>query len=614
MTMRLTKMMDALKKYDGGLLDWVGEEKTNQIKNDPYYAKDLQLLRNAVQEMSGKPLSCIPYSYFKQFDETGSRTDFERVYDSHRRALSVFALSVLLDGTHLEDLENAIWALCDEYSWCLTAHFRYGGTNIPRIFNPAPRKDGKPDPYSFEQPYVVDLGAACTAAALSEVLCLLEDRLAPLVVHRARKVLMERIIEPFMAVNAPFWWETIPMNWAAVCANGVGVAAIYLIEDDEMLAPILTRCTQAMECYLDGFEADGVCAEGLGYWNYGFSHFVVYADLLKRRTNGEIDLFADELVHRVACFYQNGTLNENNAVCFSDCHDKARHQRFLVHYLHSVYGDVEVPKAEYEEDFSASLSDANRLLRDLFWSDPANDTDGNKPDGEALYQETQWAICRKTVDGASVGFAVKGGHNEEPHNHNDVGSYLLDIDGEVLLGDVGAGMYTRQYFSAERYDFLVNGSQGHPVPIINGKTQIEGKDARATVYHAEADEEKMTVYMEMAAAYGLEGLSSLERHVEFNKNSAVLSVADTYAFSGEPMAVTERIPTKVCPTLLDDGGVVIRGEKAAVKITCDVPCTWTITETEYPESSENLHQKAWLIDAAVIPASGDTVTLQIERV
>ena len=48
-------------------------------------------------------------------------------------------------------------------------------------------------------------------------------------------------------------------------AGGVGIAAMYMIDDNDMLAPILTRCTESMEGFFTGFKADGVCAEGLGY-------------------------------------------------------------------------------------------------------------------------------------------------------------------------------------------------------------------------------------------------------------------------------------------------------------------------------------------------------------
>lgn len=61
-----------------------------------------------------------------------------------------------------------------------------------------------------------------------------------------------------------------------------------------------------MDYYLQGFGPDGACLEGLGYWNYGFGYFVYYADLLRKRTRGEMDWFRAEKVGRIALFQQKG--------------------------------------------------------------------------------------------------------------------------------------------------------------------------------------------------------------------------------------------------------------------------------------------------------------------
>lgn len=607
--MRLVTMMQALKK--GSATDWkkIPETKWEQIRKDPYYAPHVALMRERAAEKGGKLLECIPYSYFKLFDETGSRTEFQQIYRDHRNAMSVFAMAALIDGTHIDDLENAIWAICDEYSWCLTAHFRYGGTKIPALLNPAPTADNKMKPYLHEQPEMIDLCAAQTAADLAEITTLLEDKLAPIVVYRARKLIRERVLEPFMAINKPFHWETVPMNWASVCGGGVGIAAMYMIDDDDMLAPILTRCTESMECYLSGFKADGVCAEGLGYWSYGLGHFMIYADLLKRRTAGEVDLFAEPITHKVALFHQNAFLNKNNAVCFSDCHAHVMYDCYTTHYLYHIYPDVEIPPQEYANPIMGGGDYFTPVLRNFLWTEP-DDKCGPPADADSLYNETQWAISRKTFDTCRVAFAAKGGDNNEPHNHNDLGSFVLDVNGDVLLGDLGGGMYSRQYFSAERYTMLVNGSHGHPVPIIDGKLQVPGEEAAAADYQAEADETAVRVRMELASAYPDAGVSSFVRAFTFTKTGTpTLTIDDTFGWAGEAKPVTERFTTLVEPAVQADGSVLIRGENGAISLrAANGACAWKVTQTEYEEAPENLHQKAWLIDAELTPAAGETVS------
>lgn len=54
--------------------------------------------------------------------------------------------------------------------------------------------------------------------------------------------------------------------------------------------------------------------------------------------------------------------------------------------------------------------------------------------------------------------AAKGGNNGEPHNHNDVGSFFYLVGDEMLLTDLGAGEYTKEYFHEGRYRILCNNS------------------------------------------------------------------------------------------------------------------------------------------------------------
>ena len=47
--------------------------------------------------------------------------------------------------------------------------------------------------------------------------------------------------------------------------------------------------------------------------------------------------------------------------------------------------------------------------------------------------------------------AAKGGHNGESHNHNDVGSFIVAVDGVPAVADAGRPTYTAQTFGPDRY-------------------------------------------------------------------------------------------------------------------------------------------------------------------
>ncbi|GJM76376.1 hypothetical protein HMSSN036_85920 [Paenibacillus macerans] len=111
--------------------------------------------------------------------------------------------------------------------------------------------------------------------------------------------------------------------------------------------------------------------------------------------------------------------------------------------------------------------------------------------GELFLPDAQWLVSRHRSAAGSFGFAAKGGHNGEPHNHNDLGHFILIAGRDTFAADLGSGEYTADYFGAGRYRYDCNGSQGHSVPIINGRHQAEGERHAAVVLEKAAGERGM---------------------------------------------------------------------------------------------------------------------------
>ena len=93
--------------------------------------------------------------------------------------------------------------------------------------------------------------------------------------------------------------------------------------------------------------------------------------------------------------------------------------------------------------------------------------------------------------------AMKGGHNDESHNHNDVGNMIVYGDNQPVFIDPGVGAYTAATFGNNRYAIWTMQSGYHNLPQINGIDQHEGKEYRAqdVVYMPDA------LTMDIAGAY-----------------------------------------------------------------------------------------------------------------
>lgn len=513
----------------------------------------LKALCEESAQLKNEPLCELQFHHFKQYDTTGNRLSYETVYFHRRRCLGFFALMAWLydDSEYLSLTEDYLWAVCNEFTWALPAHL--DGNSLNEKVNPL----------------TLDLFSCETAQTLAEITYLLEHKLNPAVVLRCRSEAERRIFRPFETRTAPYWWETCHMNWASVCAGSIGMAAILQIkEDNSRLAALLAQLLPVTEHFLSGFENDGACLEGLSYWTYGMSYFTAFADLLRLRTGGCIDLLASDKVKAIADFQGKCYFNGGYTVSFSDAdaHDAFRIgiTNYLAHYFHHT---ITLPPRTSAAGFGTdSCSRWCQLFRDFVWTaSTAQDSDISPAHQAAAYllPDAKWLIFQ---DKDANGGAVKGGHNAEPHNHNDIGSFFFLLHGSEVLADLGAGEYTKASFSENRYNIFTNHSFSHSVPVINGCGQKPGKEYAAKNYafhtgnagysHAEP----CTASMDIAPAYGDSTLSSLIRTLSFDGEAHRFSLCDSYAFTATPVSVTERFVTRQKPELSTDH-VMLYSEK-----------------------------------------------------
>ncbi|MEU2671364.1 heparinase II/III family protein [Streptomyces sp. NPDC007164] len=200
------------------------------------------------------------------------------------------------------------------------------------------------------------------------------------------------------------------------------------------------------------------------------------------------------------------------------------------------------------------------------------------PAGPESRMKRRVMIVRSRTAGREVGFAAKGGHNEEPHNHNDLGSFVVAVDGEPLLAELGAGFYNGQYFGPDRYDILCTGSQGHSVPLLNGTVQRDSREAAAEVLAAEHAPGRALFRIDISAAYPVTGLTSLVR--EFAFTDGVLTLRDRFEAEA-PLDITERFMSFAPIEVTAPGEALIRGDAAALRLYYDATA-WQPRVSRYP--------------------------------
>lgn len=101
------------KAFQKGLWEAVRAEKA--------YAPLLSALLEDYRAVSREgPVSAVRFSEYIIYQETGSRKKYEAAYFARRKRLNTYALMALVypeEGEHLLQLQDTVWAICDEYTW-----------------------------------------------------------------------------------------------------------------------------------------------------------------------------------------------------------------------------------------------------------------------------------------------------------------------------------------------------------------------------------------------------------------------------------------------------------------------------------------------------------------
>ena len=125
---------------------------------------------------------------------------------------------------------------------------------------------------------------------------------------------------------------------------------------------------------------------------------------------------------------------------------------------------------------------------------------------------------------------IKGGHNKELHNQNDVGHFTIFNNCEPIIIDAGMGEYSNKAFSDERYSVWFMNSKYHNVPYIGG---IEQKDDDYKFGAKMLDRTEYSLTMDIAPAYGDDSIRHWVRSMKYDRDASEYVVDEYYELTKE---------------------------------------------------------------------------------
>ncbi len=557
--------------------------------------RDLAALRDAPQtslvlrdtERLMETIERIPqtsYTPYRLFVRNGDRRGYETPYFEKRTRLAGAALRMFLGRHELKDtVQDYLWNICEETNWVVPAHERR----------------------------IIDLFSAETGFVLAETLYLLGEAVDVEVRHRVRLEIERRIFDPYLRFHELLGWYMGGNNWNGVC-NGAIAATFLLLEPDQgRVAAALEVAFRSLRVFLDtAFEPDGSSTEGVAYWHYGLINVVALAEMLRARTGGAVDLLDGEHMRRVAAYPAKMLLSGSWFASFSDCDETVAFNPGIIARLAERTGeqsllDVLARPVEPRGDWRLTM-----MLRNLLWWD-GSQPDGPRLDDAVLPVGGAVRFVAHTPAGTPVVLAAKAGHNDENHNQNDVGSFVLHVDGENLLTDPGRGLYSRDYFGPRRYENIFANSYGHSVPRIDGQLQAAGRPYHGELVGTETGGESKWAEVEFARAYPVEGLTSARRRLVLTaagEQAGTVWLQDDFHFDAgaAPGEVEEALITWL-DVEVDGRTATVHGRRHDLRLVIEAPeATHFRVEELRQQSEENAKNDVLKRLSFVLPAAAET--------
>ncbi len=521
--------------------------------------KYLDELVKAAEDMLDEEIPLLPLSLYRTYFKTGDRAEFDQKYLRRRYMLAVLSYAEYRDGKgrFAEKLCDLIFAILEESTWVLHAHTNYfvqtPGGEIPDVYLP-------------EHLHALDLRAAMTGSLLTLTYYLCRealDKISPIIAKRLKHTVLDRIIRPYLEHKFPW-----PLNnWQVYIVSSVLFVTAFLEEDTEKRETVVEFAMEQLDDYIATYPEDGGCDEGAGYWSAASGAYFDAAELIYDMTAGKIDIFSKPEMRRLGEFEPRMHVKGARFINFADCSPLVYCDGKLIHRFGIRVGSSEMREAgkilanelpaANESVFDFSM--AYRSLKNAHFKMSSDKVEPSLPI-YAWFENLKIAVFRERSNATGVITAIKGGHNAESHNHNDLGSFLIYSDGTPVIIDAGSGVYTKKTFSDERYSIWNMQSEYHNLPTFGGIGQKDG--AEFTSKNEKFNAEARSVTMELSGAYPKEaGIKEFTRTLSLDGSEVY--ICDVFTLN-DSKDVEFRFLTTEKPTLHGSGAVNLPAKRTLI--------------------------------------------------
>jgi hypothetical protein len=561
-----------------------------EIKN--YYS-------SSAEKIKGKEWRSLPASVCLDFYRNGSNVRNNEIFFERRRNLFILFMAECIEGNgvYLDDIIDGVWLLCEETGWVHPAHYKHflpPGKSVREL------QDVEADLY-------IDLYAAETGSLLSWVYYFLGDvigGLSPLVKRRIEFEIERRILKPYLKYD--YGWMGLnnggkANNWNPWINANILVMFLVFTKSFPYTTDGISRTVKSVNRFIDSYADDGGCDEGPGYFNAAAASLLDFIEELGQITDVSY-LYADKKFCNMVSYIYKVYIGKKYYVNYADAPPLCFPPVSLLARTGKKSGDdVLVGFSNYLRDnrFCVDETVIDDLARQLYRLLAAIFMEKDDDAGRNTFTipMTNWfpgiqVVTARDNEGSFDGlfFSAKGGHNNESHNHNDVGNFILYCDRVPVLVDAGVETYTKSTFSEKRYTLWTMRSCYHNTPTINGTDQVPGAGYCAAGISFSSSEGRTRFSLDIGGAYPAEtGINSYKREFIF-KHNGDLTITDSYSLKECTAPLILNLLCYEKPEI--SGGKAILGGKVTMYFDA-LTFSWAVEEI--PLTDKKIHDE-WQTD------------------
>lgn len=533
----------------------------SDMENPTFTEEAKNALINIAEEYASMEYEPILAHSYMRFEKNGNRSIYEGEYYKRRQMVWHLFLGEYIEqkGRFLEKLIDGVWLILDECSWIFPAHTKIRIDYVPKL----------PLQYKSEVD-VVDLFAAETGAMLSLIAYLgrsFLDDVTPIIRDRIFYEVRRRVILPYLNYN-DFWWMGYVRkninNWCPWITSNVLTSCALLEPDMEIRKSVTRKAMEVIDHFTRNYHADGGCDEGPNYWTVAGASYFDCLEILYDITGGHANVFDDPFIRNMGEYIAKFCIDiENNYyINFADSGPRVNiNKNLVVRFGRRTHSDVLWRFGLNCKKVSANVQmqyTLYRSLKNLYEENLLSEAASYQYPKKVWFGGIQVMIAREAEKNSEgLFFAMKGGHNRESHNHNDVGQFVVYDNGQPLIIDVGVGTYCADTFNENRYKIWTMRSCYHNLPSFGEVDQRYGFE-----YHSEDviyDEEHNRLSMELKHAYPEE--SSLIRFVRTGElNEGAITITDDIEL-GDQKKISFHFMTADQPILIESGVIQLSAQR-----------------------------------------------------